>query len=71
MSTQSSIIHPADIEYPDDDGNPMSDNTLQFQWIVTIHGNLDGMYANDAEVFVAGNLIVVRGGRPPGDSDRS
>ena len=25
-----------EIEYPDSDGQPMSDNTLQFEWIVTI-----------------------------------
>jgi Uma2 family endonuclease len=57
MATQSSLVPSADIEYPDDDGNPMSDNTLQFQWIVTIQGNLDGMYAGDENVFVAGNLL--------------
>ena len=27
---------PATIDYPDDDGQPMSDNTLQFKWIVLI-----------------------------------
>ena len=26
------------IHYPDSDGQPMSDNTLQYQWIVTIQG---------------------------------
>jgi Uma2 family endonuclease len=46
-----------DVEYPEGDGQPMAENTLQFQWIVTIEGNLDGMYANDPLVFVAGDLF--------------
>ena len=29
------------IDYPDSDGQPMSDNTVQFRWIVTIEGGLD------------------------------
>ncbi len=45
------------IEYPDDDGLPMSDNTLQLRWIVTIYGNLAAMFRLDANVFVAGNLL--------------
>jgi len=52
-----SSISPPEIEYPDDDGLPMSDNTLQFRWIVTLQTNLDGMYKDDPAVFVAGNLL--------------
>jgi Uma2 family endonuclease len=47
----------ADIDYPDSDGQPMADNTLQFQWIVTIQGNLDGLFRSDDNVFVAGDLL--------------
>jgi Uma2 family endonuclease len=43
--------------YPDSDGQPMAENTLQFQWIVTLQGNLDRMYENDPDVFVAGDLL--------------
>jgi Uma2 family endonuclease len=43
--------------YPDSDGQPMAENTLQYQWIVTIQGNLDDQYRNDANVFVAGDLL--------------
>lgn len=39
--------------YPDSDGKPMSDNTLQYEWIVTLKENLDEML----EDFVAGNLL--------------
>jgi Uma2 family endonuclease len=46
-----------DIEYPDCDGQPMSDNTLQFQWIVTIEGNLDAIFRLRPDVFVAGDLL--------------
>jgi Uma2 family endonuclease len=45
------------ILYPDSDGQPMAENTLQFQWIVTLQGNLDLMFRNDPRVFVAGDLL--------------
>ena len=45
------------IDYPDCDGNPMSDNTLQFRWIVTLQGGLDSMFRHDPNVFVAGDLL--------------
>ncbi len=46
-----------EIEYPDSDGRPMSDNTLQFQWIVTLQGGLDALFRDDPNVFVAGDLL--------------
>ena len=45
------------IIYPDCDGNPMSDNTKQFRWIVTIKENLDLLFADNPDVFVAGDLL--------------
>jgi len=45
------------IIYPDSDGQPMSDNTKQFRWIVTIKENLEILFANNPEVFVAGDLL--------------
>ncbi|MCL1464319.1 Uma2 family endonuclease [Argonema galeatum] len=45
------------IVYPDSDGQPMSDNTLQFQWIVTIKENLELLFSNEPNVFVAGDLL--------------
>jgi Uma2 family endonuclease len=45
------------ILYPDDDGLPMSDNTRQFQWIITLQCNLDALYRDNPDVFVAGNLL--------------
>ena len=46
-----------EIVYPDSDGQPMAENTLQFEWIVTIKGGLEAMFRNRADVFVAGDLL--------------
>lgn len=46
-----------EIIYPDSDGNPMSDNTKQFRWIVTVKENLDLLFADNPDVFVAGDLL--------------
>jgi Uma2 family endonuclease len=72
-----------EVVYPDSDGQPMSDNTKQFRWIVTIEGGLEVLFAGDPDVFIAGDLLwyPVRGepairaapdamvvfGRPKGD----
>ena len=45
------------IEYPDTDGLPMAENTLQFEYIVTIKGGLDVVFRDDENVFVAGDLF--------------
>jgi Uma2 family endonuclease len=45
------------IDYPDSDGKPMADNTLQFQWIVMIKDVLETMFWDDIDVFVAGDLL--------------
>ncbi|MEN9280327.1 MAG: hypothetical protein Q6I77_05865, partial [Gloeomargarita sp. DG_1_4_bins_134] len=50
-------VTPQKIIYPDSDGQPMADNTLQFRWIVLIKENLECLFAHDANVFVAGDLL--------------
>jgi Uma2 family endonuclease len=45
------------IIYPDRDGLPMSDNTKQFRWIVLLKENLDCLFADNPDVFVAGDLL--------------
>jgi Uma2 family endonuclease len=47
----------SEITYPDSDGQPMADNTKQFRWIVTIKENLDLLFAENPDVFVAGDLL--------------
>ncbi len=72
-----------EVEYPDCDGNPMSDNTKQFRLIVLIKENLEVFYAPFLDIFVAGDLlwypiegdnttrlapdVMVAFGRPKGD----
>ncbi len=46
-----------DIFYPESDGNPMSDNTEQFRWIVILKENLEILFANVLDIFVAGDLL--------------
>ncbi|MGL6095928.1 MAG: Uma2 family endonuclease, partial [Fimbriiglobus sp.] len=53
-----SMISPPRVEYPDSDGMPMADNTLQFRWIVTLKGNLDALFADRPDVCVAGDHLV-------------
>ncbi|HAC64439.1 MAG TPA: hypothetical protein DCF68_13090 [Cyanothece sp. UBA12306] len=43
--------------YPDSDRKPMADNTKQFRWIVVIQQNLDWLFADNPNVFVAGDLL--------------
>ncbi len=45
------------IVYPDSDGEPMADNTRQYEYIVTIKGGLDALFADRPDVFVAGDLL--------------
>lgn len=45
------------ITYPDSDGKPMADNTKQFEWIVTIKEGLELLFADDPNVFMAGDLL--------------
>jgi Uma2 family endonuclease len=45
------------IIYSDDNGEPMSNNTEQFRLIVEIKENLELVFANDPNVFVAGDLL--------------
>ena len=45
------------IVYPDSDGQPMADNTVQFRWIAVLYHNLAWLFAENPEVFVAGDLL--------------
>ncbi len=48
---------PTDVFYPDSDGQPMSDNTKQYRWIVTIKENLEILLENNLDAFIAGDLL--------------
>src|SRR5438132_4788586 len=57
MSTKTAPRGRPEIEYPDSDGQPMAENTLQFQWIVTIEGGIHALFKDHPMVFVAGDLF--------------
>ncbi len=57
MATATELSRRPTIEYPDSDGMPMADNTLQYEWIVTIKGGLDAILLDNPDVFVAGDLL--------------
>ena len=77
------MLATTEIVYPDSDGQPMADNTKQFQWITVIKTNLDWLFRDEEQVFVAGDLrwypiegnpkyrvapdVMVVFGRPKGD----
>ncbi len=42
--------------YPDSDGKPMADNTVQYRWIVRLVANLKYLFKGQT-VFVAGDLL--------------
>jgi len=51
-----SYIDP-DNPYPESDGLPMAENTQQYDWLVKIKENLEILFADRPDVFVAGNLL--------------
>jgi Uma2 family endonuclease len=57
MVTQLPPSTKQDIIYPSSDGQPMADNTKQFQLIVLIKENSELLFADNPNVFVAGDLL--------------
>ena len=54
------ILPDRDIEdslYPESDGKPMADNTIQFRHIVMVQGGLDTQYRDDPNILVVGDLL--------------
>ena len=74
---------PGEVFYPESDGKPMAESTLQYRWIVLLIENIRKLFAHDPNVFVAGDLLwypvegrvdvslapdcMVTFGRPQGD----
>ena len=46
-----------DDPYPESDGQPMADNTEQYEWIVKIKENLEILFVDRSDVFIAGDLL--------------
>lgn len=55
MTDQSSTL--TDVFYPESDGQPMADNTKQYQWIVVIKENLEILLEKNLDAFIAGDLL--------------
>jgi Uma2 family endonuclease len=80
-SPSGSIVKP--VVYPESDGKPMADNTIQARWIFVLFGNLTALFRTSNDVFVAADLfwyaregdeqeraapdVLVVFGRPKGD----
>ena len=43
--------------YPESDGQPMAENTEHYDWLVKIKENLEILFADREDVFVAGDLL--------------
>lgn len=43
--------------YPESDGQPMAENTEQYDWLVKIKENLEILFADREDVFIAGDLL--------------
>ena len=50
-------LSPPPIVYPESDGKPMAENTLQYRWITTLVTGLELLFRDDPDVFVAGDLL--------------
>jgi Uma2 family endonuclease len=49
------MLMPANVVYPESDGEPMADNSKQFRWIIILTDNLTALFADRMDVFVSGN----------------
>lgn len=54
---QSSALNKERVFYPDTDGQPMAENTLQYEWITIIKQGLEAAFLNRDDVFIAGDLF--------------
>ena len=46
------------IVYPESDGLPMAENTVQFDWISLLKWNIDVLFRDRVDVFVAGDNFI-------------
>lgn len=46
-----------DLLYPESDGKPMAESTEQYRWIVIIKENLEILFVNNTDVFIAADLL--------------
>ncbi|MFY8001774.1 MAG: Uma2 family endonuclease [Candidatus Kapaibacteriota bacterium] len=51
------IGEPGQLVYPDSDGEPVAQNTEQFDWIQKLNGELESLFRDRPDVFVASDLF--------------
>jgi len=69
---KTKLVSKTPIIYPESDGKPIADHSLQFSYISLVKTNLDALYVDDPNVFVAGKTVtapdvMVALGRPKRD----
>ncbi len=57
LQSVSTWPKPGEVYYPESDGKPMAENTEQFNWIVFLVVGLKDLFADNPNVFVAGDLL--------------
>jgi Uma2 family endonuclease/DNA-binding CsgD family transcriptional regulator len=55
MTTSLDITE--ELLYPSFDGNPMAESTEQYRWIVMVKENLELLFINQPDVFIAADLL--------------
>ncbi len=79
----ASLLPEAEVFYPESDGQPMGENTVQVRWINDLYNGFDAHFAAAPDVFVAADLfwypvrgdartvtapdVLIAFGRPKGD----
>jgi Uma2 family endonuclease len=54
---RSEAVTPTDVIYPDTDGEPMAENTIQYRYLTMIKGGLEVVFKDRDDIFVAGDLF--------------
>jgi len=54
---QSTPLQKERVFYPDTDGQPMAENTLQYEWITIIKQGLEAAFLGRDDIFIAGDLF--------------
>jgi Uma2 family endonuclease len=57
VTVRRQVPRAGDVIYPESDGEPMAQKTEQFQWIVSVQGWLEALFADELAVIVAGDLF--------------
>jgi len=54
---RKTYLPPPDLEYPESDGEPIAESTLQLRWIFRLYGGISALFEDDPNVFVASDLF--------------